>query len=54
MHFQDSLPRLPIPELDKTCDRYIEALKPIVEESKLQNTRKLVEKFKSEDGKGKS
>lgn len=53
MHFQDSLPRLPIPKLDATCNRYITALKPIIEESKLQNTIKIVDKFKCEEGKGK-
>lgn len=53
MHFQDSLPRLPIPELDKTCDRYISALKPLIDESKLQNTVNIVEKFKNGEGKGK-
>lgn len=51
LHFQDSLPRLPIPELVTTCDRYIAALKPITEDTKLQNTIKVVEKFKSEEGK---
>lgn len=54
MHFQDSLPRLPVPELNKTCDRYINALKPITDETKLQNTVKIIEKFKCEEGKGKS
>ncbi|XP_054722651.1 carnitine O-palmitoyltransferase 2, mitochondrial-like [Uloborus diversus] len=51
MHFQDSLPRLPIPELDKTCERYITALMPITPSERLQNTIKIVEKFKCEEGK---
>ncbi|KFM61229.1 hypothetical protein X975_08773, partial [Stegodyphus mimosarum] len=51
MHFQDSLPRLPIPELEKTCERYINALKPIISADKLQKTVEIVEKFKSNEGK---
>ncbi|GFY40144.1 carnitine O-palmitoyltransferase 2, mitochondrial [Trichonephila inaurata madagascariensis] len=50
-HFQDSLPRLPVPELDKTCERYITALKPFISIDKLQNTQQIVEKFKCEEGK---
>ncbi|KAL4716391.1 hypothetical protein ACJJTC_006753 [Scirpophaga incertulas] len=30
MHFQKSLPRLPIPELSKTGERYLNALRPIL------------------------
>ncbi|RVE42779.1 hypothetical protein evm_012563 [Chilo suppressalis] len=30
MHFQKSLPRLPVPELQKTGERYLNALKPIL------------------------
>lgn len=30
LHFQKSLPRLPIPELEKTCERYLNAQKPLL------------------------
>lgn len=30
MHFQKSLPRLPIPDLDKTGERYLKALRPLL------------------------
>lgn len=51
MKFQPSLPRLPIPELDKTCERYLEALKPIIsDENQLNVTKRVVQKFKSSEG----
>lgn len=50
-HFQDSLPRLPVPELDKTCEKYIAALKPFIITDKLQKTIQIVEKFKCGEGK---
>lgn len=30
MHFQKSLPRLPIPKLEKTCERYLAAQRPLL------------------------
>ncbi|GIX72261.1 carnitine O-palmitoyltransferase 2, mitochondrial [Caerostris extrusa] len=50
-HFQDSLPRLPVPELEKTCERYLTAIKPLISAEKLQKTQQIVNKFKSEEGK---
>ena len=51
MKFQSSLPRLPIPELDKTCERYLEALKPIIaDKNQLNVTKNIVQKFKSGEG----
>ncbi|KAG8183892.1 hypothetical protein JTE90_002461 [Oedothorax gibbosus] len=51
-HFQDSLPRLPIPELEKTCERYINAIKPFIDEERFKKTVAIVNKFKCEEGKG--
>ncbi|KAG1666869.1 Carnitine O-palmitoyltransferase 2, mitochondrial [Nymphon striatum] len=51
MHFQKSLPRLPIPELEKTCDRYLKSQKPILNEEKFNKTTSIVKKF--QDGIGK-
>ncbi|KAK9497585.1 hypothetical protein O3M35_004284 [Rhynocoris fuscipes] len=31
LHFQKSLPRLPIPDLKASCDRYLQAQKPLVD-----------------------
>lgn len=51
MHFQASLPRLPIPELEKTCERYLTALQPITNEENFIKTQDIVRNFK--DGVGK-
>uniref|UniRef100_A0A131XEV7 Putative carnitine palmitoyltransferase ii n=1 Tax=Hyalomma excavatum TaxID=257692 RepID=A0A131XEV7_9ACAR len=50
MHFQKSLPRLPIPKLEKTCERYLNALEPLVTSEDLENTRALVHAFKNNEG----
>ncbi|CAF1164128.1 unnamed protein product [Rotaria sordida] len=52
-HFQYSLPRLPIPKLDKTCERYLTAIKPILnnDENAFQETQKIVTDFRTGDGK---
>ncbi|XP_014214245.1 carnitine O-palmitoyltransferase 2, mitochondrial isoform X2 [Copidosoma floridanum] len=50
MHFQPSLPRLPIPKLDDTCRRYLNALKPLLKDDEMQRTQAIVEKFQKTDG----
>lgn len=50
MCFQKSLPRLPIPKLEKTCERYLNALEPLVSPEDLENTRVLVHAFKNNEG----
>ena len=52
-HFQYSLPRLPIPKLELTCERYLSAVKPILnnDEKAFEQTRQIVEDFRSGDGK---
>ena len=52
-HFQKSLPRLPIPDLEKTAQRYLAAQTPLLTAEELANTTKLVEDFKNGPGKGK-
>ena len=44
------LPRLPIPDLDATLDRYLESIKPITEPVALEAHRKLVESFRVNEG----
>ncbi|KAH7936982.1 hypothetical protein HPB49_006851 [Dermacentor silvarum] len=50
MHFQKSLPRLPIPKLEKTCERYLHALEPLVTSEELEKTQALVYAFKNNEG----
>lgn len=52
MHFQPSLPRLPIPPLEATCQRYLNAQLPLLDCNALENTKQLVANFQSEAGKG--
>lgn len=52
MHFQPSLPRLPIPPLERTCERYLNAQIPLLDGEALNHTRKLVSDFQTGSGKG--
>lgn len=50
MYFQKSLPRLPIPVLEKTCERYLAALRPLLNDETYNQTEKVVNTFKSSSG----
>lgn len=47
---QDKLPRLPIPELEPTCARYLAALKPLQTTREHAETRIAVNEFLKQDG----
>lgn len=51
MHFQKSLPRLPVPELEKTGERYLKSLKPILTTNQYENAQKNTNDFITKDGK---
>lgn len=50
MHFQRSLPRLPVPELKSTCQRYLKAQLPLLSENDYLRTKDVVENFVQNDG----
>ncbi|KAL0131085.1 hypothetical protein PUN28_002580 [Cardiocondyla obscurior] len=50
LHFQPSLPRLPIPKLEDSCRRYLNAQKPLLNEKELQSTSSYVSKFLANEG----
>lgn len=51
LHFQRSLPRLAIPELQKTCERFLAAVKPLSKnEAAFQNFTQVVDKFRTGSG----
>ena len=50
-HFQPGLPRLPIPKLEQTLERYLAALRPVCSDEEYQRSQACVEEFKK-DGQG--
>ncbi|XP_053549425.1 carnitine O-palmitoyltransferase 2, mitochondrial [Bombina bombina] len=51
MHFQKSLPRLPIPKLEDTTKRYLNAQRPLLDDEQFRKTEQLVQNFQSGVGK---
>jgi len=47
---QDKLPKLPIPDLDATLKKYLEALKPLQTAREHADTKQAVEEFRRTDG----
>ncbi|KAK9478892.1 acyltransferase ChoActase/COT/CPT [Lipomyces japonicus] len=52
LRFQDSLPRLPVPALEETAERYLKSIHPIVSSEQLTASERLVRQFISTDGDG--
>ena len=52
MHFQSSLPRLPIPKLEDTNRRYLEAQKPLLTPDQYEEAKKVMENFIGYEGRG--
>lgn len=42
---QASLPSLPVQPLNKSLDKYLAAVKPLLNENEFENTKKIVDKF---------
>ncbi|XP_077292463.1 carnitine palmitoyltransferase 2 [Arctopsyche grandis] len=45
LHFQKSLPRLPIPELKKSCARYLNAQRPLLDDNSYKHVEAQVSSF---------
>lgn len=50
LHFQPSLPRLPIPNLNKTCERYLAAQRPLLDDAAFAQTERIVNDFRTKEG----
>lgn len=46
LYFQRSLPRLPIPLLENSCQRFVEATKPLLSSAEQAETQRTVEEFR--------
>ncbi|XP_026752133.2 carnitine O-palmitoyltransferase 2, mitochondrial [Galleria mellonella] len=51
MHFQKSLPRLPVPELSKTGERYLKSLRPLLTDDQFEQARRRTTDFVTTEGK---
>jgi len=49
---QKPLPKLPIPELTETLDKYLLCIRPIVSSDQYERTRQLVDEFQKPGGTG--
>lgn len=47
MHYQDSLPRLPIPKLEDSIRRYLSAQKPLLDAEQFRKTEELCKSFEN-------
>ncbi|BES91094.1 Carnitine O-palmitoyltransferase 2 [Nesidiocoris tenuis] len=50
LHFQPSLPRLPVPTLEKTCERYLRAQRPLLDDNQFKEVEKLTSEFREGEG----
>ncbi|XP_019387941.1 PREDICTED: carnitine O-palmitoyltransferase 2, mitochondrial-like isoform X1 [Crocodylus porosus] len=51
MHFQPSLPRLPVPRLEDSVRRYLAAQKPLLDDEQYRNTERIAKEFQKGIGK---
>lgn len=49
---QEGLPKLPVPPLQQTCERYLAVLEPIISEEEMVHTRELMAEFLRPGGVG--
>ncbi|XP_074647611.1 choline O-acetyltransferase-like [Tubulanus polymorphus] len=46
------LPKLPVPDLNSTLDKYLQVLQPVLSEEEYERTKKIVDEFGREGGEG--
>ena len=51
-HFQKSLPRLPVPKLETTCNRYLESQRAFLSDDAYAQTKGYTDEFQNGVGKG--
>ncbi len=51
-HFQPGLMRLPIPKLEKSCERYLTGIRPFLSEAQHAQATKVTKDFLSGQGPG--
>jgi carnitine O-acetyltransferase len=52
LRFEDSLPRLPVPSLKETAQRYLKSVHPLISPAEYENTEKVVQDFIKPGGVG--
>ncbi|KAH0560073.1 hypothetical protein GP486_003408 [Trichoglossum hirsutum] len=52
LRFQDSLPKLPVPTLEETANRYLKSVHPLLNKTEFENTQKAVAEFLQPGGQG--
>ncbi|KAI9739173.1 MAG: Carnitine O-acetyltransferase mitochondrial [Cirrosporium novae-zelandiae] len=52
LRFEDSLPRLPVPTLDETAQRYLKSVHPLLNQTEYEYTKKVVSDFIQPGGVG--
>lgn len=52
LRFEDSLPRLPVPTLEETSQRYLKSVHPLLNKAEFKNTRSAVDAFTKPGGQG--
>lgn len=52
LRFQDSLPKLPVPGLKETAERYLKSVHPLLSPSEFENTKNAVAEFVKPGGQG--
>lgn len=52
LKYQSSLPRLPVPPLQQSLQKYLKAVQPIVNDEEFEKTSKKVKEFGKENGTG--